>query len=148
MNAPLVESTDGGKTFTNMQTRHGDNHQLWINPEQPKFMVNANDGGANVTIDRGENWSRQDNQPTAQFYRVNADMQFPYRIYGGQQDNSSVSVASRANGGGIVWEEFYPVGGCESAYSAFDPENPIYIYSGCYQGIITEGTRALSWKRA
>jgi photosystem II stability/assembly factor-like uncharacterized protein len=142
MNAPLVESTDGGKTFANMKTRHGDNHQLWINPEQPKYMVNANDGGANVTIDRGVNWSRQDNQPTAQFYRVNADMQFPYRIYGGQQDNSSVSVASRANGGGIGAEEFHPVGGCESAYSAFDPENPIYIYSGCYQGIITEWNAA------
>jgi len=138
MNAPLVESTDGGKTFANMRTRHGDNHQLWINPVHPQYMVNANDGGANVTIDRGQNWSRQDNQPTAQFYRVNVDKQFPYRIYGGQQDNSSVSVASRANGQGIGAEEFYPVGGCESAYSAFDPENPIYIYSGCYQGIITE----------
>ncbi|MHA7131523.1 WD40/YVTN/BNR-like repeat-containing protein [Algoriphagus namhaensis] len=138
MNAPLVESTDGGKTFKNMRTRHGDNHQLWINPEQPRYMVNANDGGANVSIDRGQNWSRQDNQPTAQFYRVNVDRQFPYRIYGGQQDNSSVSVASRANGPGIGWNEFYPVGGCESAFSAFDPENPIYVYSGCYQGIITE----------
>ncbi|MDN3205046.1 WD40/YVTN/BNR-like repeat-containing protein [Algoriphagus sediminis] len=138
MNAPLVESTDGGKTFKNMRTRHGDNHQLWINPEKPNFMVNANDGGANVSIDRGTNWSRQDNQPTAQFYRVNVDRQFPYRIYGGQQDNSSVSIASRANGPGIGWSEFYPVGGCESAYSAFDPDNPIYIYSGCYQGIITE----------
>ncbi|MDG1277342.1 MAG: glycosyl hydrolase [Algoriphagus sp.] len=138
MNAPLVESKDGGKTFTNMRTRHGDNHQLWINPEHPQYMVNANDGGANVTINAGKDWSRQDNQPTSQFYRVNADRQFPYRIYGGQQDNSSVSIASRANGSGIGPEEFYPVGGCESAYSAFDPENPIYIYSGCYQGIITE----------
>lgn len=138
MNAPLVESKDGGKTFTNMRTRHGDNHQLWINPEHPQYMVNANDGGANVSINAGKDWSRQDNQATAQFYRVNVDKQFPYRIYGGQQDNSSVSVASRANGPGIGWDEFYPVGGCESAFSAFDPENPIYIYSGCYQGIITE----------
>lgn len=138
MNAPLVESKDGGKTFTNMRTRHGDNHQLWINPEHPQYMVNANDGGANVTINAGKDWSRQNNQPTAQFYRLNVDNQFPYRIYGGQQDNSSVSIASRANGPGIGWDEFYPVGGCESAYSAFDPENPIYIYSGCYQGIITE----------
>ncbi len=142
MNAPLVESKDGGKTFVDLNTRHGDNHQLWINPIQPRYMVNANDGGGNVSIDGGKNWSRQDNQPTAQFYRVNADLQYPYRIYGGQQDNSSVSVASRANGPGIGWEEFYPVGGCESAYSAFDPENPIYIYSGCYQGIITEWNAA------
>lgn len=142
MNAPLVESKDGGKTFVDLNTRHGDNHQLWINPLHPQYMVNANDGGGNVSIDGGKNWSRQDNQPTAQFYRVNADRQYPYRIYGGQQDNTSVSVASRANGPGIGWEEFYPVGGCESAYSAFDPENPIYIYSGCYQGIITEWNAA------
>ncbi|MDF2156889.1 glycosyl hydrolase [Algoriphagus sp. CAU 1675] len=138
MNAPLVESKDGGKTFVNLRTRHGDNHQLWINPTHPQYMVNANDGGGNVSIDGGKTWSRQDNQPTAQFYRVNVDKQFPYRIYGGQQDNSTVSIASRANGAGIGWDEFYPVGGGESAYSAFDPENPIYIYSGSYQGIITE----------
>ncbi len=138
MNAPLVQSTDGGKTFVNLRTRHGDNHQVWINPEHPQYLINANDGGANVSIDGGKNWSRQDNQPTAQFYRVNADRQFPYRIYGGQQDNSSVSVASRANGGGIGWDQFYPVGGCESAYSAFDPDDPKYVYSGCYQGIIDE----------
>jgi photosystem II stability/assembly factor-like uncharacterized protein len=138
MNAPLVQSTDGGRTFTNLNTPHGDNHQIWVNPEQPQYMINANDGGANVSIDDGKNWSRQDNQPTAQFYRVNADRQFPYRIYGGQQDNSSVSVASRADGGGIGWDQFYPVGGCESAYSAFDPDDPKYVYSGCYQGIIDE----------
>ena len=142
MNAPLVESKDGGRTFADLGTRHGDNHQLWINPLLPQYMVNANDGGGNVSIDGGKNWSRQDNQPTAQFYRVNVDKQYPYRIYGGQQDNSSVSVASRANGSGIGWNEFYSVGGCESAYTAFDPENPIYIYSGCYQGIITEWNAA------
>lgn len=138
MNAPLVESTDAGKTFVNMRTPHGDNHQIWVNPEQPQYMINANDGGANVSINGGLDWSRQDNQPTAQFYRVNADRQFPYRVYGGQQDNSSVSIASRANGGGIGWNEFFSVGGCESAYSAFDPDDPQYVYSGCYQGIIDE----------
>ena len=138
MNAPALESTDGGKTFTNLQTRHGDNHRIWINPENPQYMINANDGGANVSINGGKDWSRQDNQPTAQFYRVNADNQFPYRVYGGQQDNSSVSIPSRKNGAGILWEDFYSVGGCESAYSAFDPDDPKYIYSGCYQGIISE----------
>jgi len=141
MNAPLVQSTDGGRTFVNLQTPHGDNHQTWINPEHPEYLINANDGGANVSIDGGKNWSRQDNQPTAQFYRVNADRQYPYRIYGGQQDNSSVSIASRADGGGIGWDQFYPVGGCESAYSAFDPDDPQYVYSGCYQGIISEWTK-------
>ncbi len=138
MNAPLVQSTDNGKTFVNLNTPHGDNHQTWVNPEHPEYMINANDGGANVSIDGGKNWSTQNNQPTAQFYRVNADNQFPYRIYGGQQDNSSVSIASRVDGGGISNEDFYPVGGCESAYSAFDPNDPKYIYSGCYQGIIDE----------
>lgn len=138
MNAPALESTDGGKTFLPLATRHGDNHRIWINPENPDYMINANDGGAVVSIDGGKNWSLQNNQPTAQFYRVNADNQFPYRIYGGQQDNSSVSVASRKDGPGIAWEDFYPVGGCESAYSAFDADDPQYIYSGCYQGIISE----------
>ena len=138
MNAPLVQSTDNGKTFVNLNTPHGDNHQVWINPEHPQYMINANDGGANVSINGGKDWSRQDNQPTAQFYRVNADMQFPYRIYGGQQDNSSVSIASRVDGSGISNNDFFPVGGCESAYSAFDPKDPKYIYSGCYQGIIDE----------
>ncbi len=141
MNAPLVESTDNGRTFRNLGTPHGDNHQVWINPEHPQYMVNANDGGANVTINGGADWSRQDNQPTAQFYRVNADRQFPYRIYGGQQDNSSVSIASRVNGSGISNRDFFPVGGCESAYSAFDPDDPEFIYSGCYQGIISEWNR-------
>lgn len=138
MNAPLVQSTDNGKTFVNLNTPHGDNHQIWVNPVQPEYMINANDGGANVSIDGGKNWSTQSNQPTAQFYRVNADNQFPYRIYGGQQDNSSVSIPSRVDGGGISNEDFFPVGGCESAYSAFDPDDPKYVYSGCYQGIIEE----------
>ncbi len=138
MNAPLVQSTDNGKTFVNLGTPHGDNHQVWVNPEQPQYMINANDGGANVSINGGKDWSRQDNQPTAQFYRVNADRQFPYRIYGGQQDNSSVSIASRVDGAGISNNDFFSVGGCESAYSAFDPDDPKLVYSGCYQGIIDE----------
>lgn len=138
MNAPVLQSTDGGRTFVNMRAPHGDNHQIWVNPEQPQYMINANDGGANVSINGGLDWSRQDNQPTAQFYRVNADNQFPYRVYGGQQDNSSVSIASRKNGAGIGWDDFFSVGGCESAYSAFDPDDPKYVYSGCYQGIIDE----------
>lgn len=142
MNAPLLESTDGGRTFRNMNTRHGDNHQIWVNPENPDYMINANDGGANISINGGQDWSRQDNQPTAQFYRVNADNQFPYRVYGGQQDNSSVSILSRTTSGGITNNDFYSVGGCESAYSAFDPDNPEYVYSGCYQGIIGEWNRA------
>jgi photosystem II stability/assembly factor-like uncharacterized protein len=138
LNAPFMKSIDGGATFVAVPTPHGDNHDLWINPQQPDIWINGNDGGGNISYDGGISWSTQQNQPTAQFYRVNVDNQFPYRVYGGQQDNSSVSVASAANGAGIPWGGFYPVGGCESAFVAFDPDNPQYIYAGCYQGIISE----------
>jgi photosystem II stability/assembly factor-like uncharacterized protein len=138
MNAPYMRSTDGGKTFTRIATPHGDNHALWINPVNASIMINGNDGGANVSFDGGRTWSTQNNQPTAQFYRVNADNQFPYRVYGGQQDNSSVSILSGTDGRGIANSDFHSVGGCESAYCAFDPDDPRYIYAGCIQGVITE----------
>jgi len=138
LNAPFMQSTDGGKTFTRVQTPHGDNHDLWINPGQPSIMINGNDGGANISYNGGKTWSTQRNQPTAQFYRVNADNQFPYHIYGGQQDNSTVAIPNRWTGGGIPYDVFYSVGGCESGYSAFDPDDPRIVYSGCYQGIISE----------
>lgn len=138
LNAPMMRSTDGGRSFQAVATPHGDNHDLWINPNNPNWMINANDGGANISSDAGAHWSTQSNQPTAQFYRINADNQFPYRIYGGQQDNSSVSIPHRTFGGGIRNQDFYSVGGCESAWPAFDPDNPRYIYAGCYQGIISE----------
>lgn len=138
MNAPYMRSTDGGKTFTRIMTPHGDNHALWINPDNANIMINGNDGGANVSYDGGRTWSTQRNQPTAQFYRVNADNQFPYRVYGGQQDNSSVSIASRTDNRGIGWSDFHQVGGCESAFCAFDPDDPKLVYATCIQGIITE----------
>ena len=94
MNAPFLRSIDGGKTFKTIPVPHGDQHDLWINPQDNTNMINANDGGANVTFDNARSWSRQDNQVTAQFYRVITDNQFPYRVYGGQQDNSTVSIAS------------------------------------------------------
>ena len=138
LNAPMLRSLDGGRTFQPVSTPHGDNHDLWINPEHPHWMINANDGGANITYNNGLTWSTQSNQPTAQFYRVNADNQYPYRIYGGQQDNSSVSIPHRTFGGGIGNDDFYDVGGCESAWPAFDRNDPRYVYAGCYQGIISE----------
>ena len=138
LNSPVMHSIDGGKSFTRVATPHGDNHDLWINPENPQHMINANDGGANISADGGKTWSTQKNQPTAQFYRVNVDNQFPYRVYGGQQDNSTVSIPSQTDNNGIGWKDFYSVGGCESAFTGFDPNNPQYIYAGCYQGIITE----------
>ena len=137
LNAPAMKSVDGGRNFTRVSVPHGDNHDLWINPYDNEVMINSNDGGANVSFNAGESWSTQRNQPTAQFYRVNVDNRFPYRVYGGQQDNSSVAIASFGSGG-ITWKDWYPVGGCESAYTAFDPDDPRFVYAGCYMGIISE----------
>jgi photosystem II stability/assembly factor-like uncharacterized protein len=137
LNAPVSRSIDGGRTFTQVPVPHGDNHNLWINPADPQIMIESNDGGANVTFDGGRTWSTQANQPTAQFYRVNADDLFPYNLYGGQQDNTSVKIASAAPGG-ITERDWYQVGGCESAVPAFDPASPRFVYAGCYMGIISE----------
>lgn len=137
MNAPFLKSIDGGKTFQPIPTPHGDNHALWINPGNPEAMINGNDGGANVSLNGGKTWSTQGNQPTAQFYRVNTDDRFAYRVYGGQQDNTTVSIASRGEAG-IDGTDWHPVGGCESAHVALDRKNPRYLYAGCYMGIITE----------
>ena len=136
LNAPFMKSTDGGKSFTKMSVPHGDNHGLWINPTNNKNMINANDGGANISYNGGKSWSTQKNQPTAQFYRVITDNRFPYFVYGGQQDNSSVAIPSRTSGRGIDWSDWYRAAGCESAYLAFDPDNPVDVYGGCYQGLI------------
>jgi hypothetical protein len=136
LNAPFMKSTDGGKSFQKINVPHGDNHGLWINPHNNKNMINANDGGANISFNGGNSWSSQKNQPTAQFYRVITDNRFPYYVYGGQQDNSSVAIPSATSGQGIDWSDWYRVAGCESAYLAFDPDNPIDVYGGCYQGLI------------
>ena len=138
LNAPFMKSIDGGRTFSRVQVPHGDNHYLWINPDNSDWMVNANDGGANVSFDGGASWSRQDNQPTAQFYRVNTDNTFEYRIYGGQQDNSTVAIKSRSRDGQIGRDDWEIHGGCESAYVAMDVDNPRYTYAGCYLGLIDE----------
>jgi len=95
MSAPMLRSKDGGKNWEVMSGPHGDYHDLWINPANPKNMVLADDGGAGITFNRGDSWSRQDNMPTVQFYRLNVDNHFPYRLYGGQQDNSSVRIDRR-----------------------------------------------------
>ncbi|MBT3479335.1 MAG: glycosyl hydrolase [Candidatus Marinimicrobia bacterium] len=136
LNAPFMKSTDGGKSFNKVSVPHGDNHGLWINPNNNKNMINANDGGANISFNGGKSWSTQKNQPTAQFYRVITDNRFPYYVYGGQQDNSSVAIPSATSGRGIDWSDWYRAAGCESAYLAFDPDNPVDVYGGCYQGLI------------
>jgi photosystem II stability/assembly factor-like uncharacterized protein len=137
LNAPFLKSIDAGKTFQTIPTPHGDNHHLWINPANPDYMINGNDGGANVSLNGGRTWSTQANQPTAQFYRVNTDDRFPYWVYGGQQDNTSVGIASRGDGD-IDVSDWHPVGGCESAYVAMNRSDPAFFYAGCYMGIITE----------
>jgi len=137
LSAPMMKSVDGGRTFSRVATPHGDNHDLWINPQDSRVMINANDGGANVSFNGGVSWSTQENQPTVQFYRVNTDNRFPYFVYGGQQDNSSVAIASWS-AGGIDWKDWYPVGGCESAIPGFDKDDPRYVYAGCYMGIMSE----------
>ena len=139
LNAPMMKSIDGGKTFVNIPVPHGDNHYLWINPKDSDIMINSNDGGSNISFNGGKSWSTQKNQPTSQFYRVNVDNRFPYWVYGGQQDNSSVAIKSSSFSNGISWKDWIAgVGGCETAYVAFDKNNPVLMYAGCYQGIITE----------
>lgn len=141
MNAPALKSIDKGKTFKAMSTPHGDNHHLWINPKNNQIMINSNDGGANVSLNGGKSWSTQQNQPTAQFYRVIADNQVPYHVYGGQQDNSAIGIRSRTNDGGIDWKDWYSVAGCESAFLAFESNDPQLVFGGCYQGIIERWDR-------
>ncbi|MEZ5039801.1 MAG: glycosyl hydrolase [Saprospiraceae bacterium] len=137
LNAPLLKSTDGGHTFKPIANPHSDQHDLWINPEQPNNMILGNDGGACISYNGGKSWSPQGNQPTAQFYRVIADNRFPYYIYGGQQDNTTIAIASRTTGEGIGWKDWYTVAGGESAFIAFDPDDTRFIYGGSYQGNIS-----------
>ena len=137
-NAPLLRSIDGGRTFAVVPATHGDNHGVWINPDDPRYVANANDGGASVSLDGGKSWSSQDNQPTSQFYHVAVDDEFPYKLYGGQQDNSSVIIKSRSDGGAIGIRDWTEGPGCESANMGVSAKNPRFVYGGCYQGIIEE----------
>jgi len=137
INAPVLKSIDGGRTFTPLRVPHGDNHCVWINPTNSQNIINANDGGANISFNGGLSWSTQQNQPTAQFYRVIADKRFPYWVYGGQQDNTSVMAASRNDQAGLSWKDWVEGPGGESAFIAFNPANPELIYGGSYQGNIS-----------
>ena len=137
LNVGMYKSIDGGRTFAALRTPHSDNHDLWIAPNDPRRMIEANDGGVNVTNDGGRTWSSIDNQPTAQFYRVALDEDFPYHLYGAQQDNSTVRISSRASGGGGAGQDWYEVGGGESGWIAPDPRNSEIVYAGSYDGLIT-----------
>jgi photosystem II stability/assembly factor-like uncharacterized protein len=140
-NTGLYRSIDGGKTFERLPAPHGDHHGLWIDPQNPLRMINGNDGGATITVDGGKNWTTQGNQPTAQFYHVAADNDFPYRLYGAQQDNSTVGIQTSSDHGAIERGDWDAVGGGESGYIAVDPRDSNIVYAGAYFGIITRFDR-------
>jgi len=137
MNLQVWKSIDGGKTFTRSRVPHGDTHIMWVDPKNSDRLINGNDGGATVSLDGGKSWSSTYNQPTAQFYHVVTDNQFNYRLYGAQQDNSTVSIASRSDHGAIGERDWWPVAGCENAHIAVDPRDPNITYGGCYTGMMT-----------
>ncbi|MBL7793162.1 MAG: glycosyl hydrolase [Saprospiraceae bacterium] len=137
LSAPALRSIDGGKTWETLGGTHGDFHDLWINPNNSKNLCISNDGGAAISFNHGASWSTQGNMPTGQFYRINVDNGFPYRIYAGQQDNTSISIASMEMGSyGISTRSWAYSAGGESAFLAFDPDNPRYVLGGSYQGTI------------
>lgn len=137
LNTGLYRSINGGKEFDRIRAPHGDHHGLWIDPMNPDRMINANDGGATISTDGGRTWSSQNNQPTAQFYHVAADTRFPYYVYGAQQDNSTVAIASDTPHRAIDRQDWYDVGGGESGYVVPDPTNPDIVYAGSYFGFLT-----------
>jgi photosystem II stability/assembly factor-like uncharacterized protein len=136
-NVEFHKSIDGGKTFSTIKVPHGDNHDFWIDPDDPQRMILANDGGATISVNGGRTWSTLDNQPTAQFYRVIVDGRTPYWVYGAQQDNTTVGIASASRDAGIGATDWHPVGGGESGWIAPDPRNPDVVYAGGYGGYIS-----------
>ena len=130
LNIKAWKSTDGGRNFTQVNTPHGDNHDLWIDPRDTRRMIEGNDGGACVSFNGGATWSTIYNQPTAQFYHLTTDNRFPYRVYATQQDNSAISVPSRSHKGAILWADCYPVGSSESGHIAVRPDDPNIVFSG------------------
>src|SRR5215471_7341453 len=125
----FYKSTDGGANWTTMRTPHGDNHDMWINPKNGQIMIQSNDGGANVSQDGGRTWSTQMNQPTAEIYGVWLDEQFPYKLYGAQQDANTVIVPSQPFAG--VTEPFETGPGCETGPIMPHPKNPQVVYGAC-----------------
>lgn len=138
LNVQFHHSVDGGRSFGTISVPHGDNHDLWIDPVDAERMIQSNDGGANVSFDRGASWSTQANQPTAQMYRVSVDNDFPYRLLGGQQDNSAVRIrSSSADGSSITSRDWDPTAGGESGHVVAKPDDPDVVYGGSYGGFLT-----------
>ena len=141
LNTGIYRSTDAGKTIRAIRVPHGDNHDLWIAPNDSKRMINSNDGGANVSVNAGESWTDQDFS-TAQFYNVITTSHVPYHVCGAQQDNSTACVPSTGNG------NLYDVGGGESGYIAPDPQDTDVFYAGSYGGLMTRINRRTGEQRA
>ena len=137
LNVRYHKSTDGGKNFKTYNAPHGDHHDLWISPENPKRMIIGDDGGAQVSYDGGKNWSTYMNQPTSQFYRVTTDDHFPFRIYAAQQDNSTIRINHRSSGSSISESDWESTAGGESAHIAVDPLNNEIVYGGSYDGFLS-----------
>lgn len=146
LNTGFYRSNDGGRTYTAIPVPHGDNHDLWIAPDDPNRMIESNDGGSNVSFNGGRSWTEQD-QPTAQFYRVTLDNDFPYNVYGAQQDNSTVRIASRNTEGGIGIRDWYDVGGGESGWIAPSPKDSQVVFAGSYGGLTTRYDRRTGQER-
>tara|TARA_B100001175_G_scaffold182238_1_gene154690 strand:+ start:3630 stop:6815 length:3186 start_codon:yes stop_codon:yes gene_type:complete len=148
LNVSYGVSTDGGKTFKLKNAPHGDHHDLWIDPNNNNRMVVADDGGAQVSNDGGENWTTYFNQPTAQFYRVTTDNTFPYKIYGAQQDNSTIRISHRTSGGSISERDWESTAGGESAHLAPDPNNNDIVYGGTYKGYMMRRDHSINQTRS
>jgi photosystem II stability/assembly factor-like uncharacterized protein len=137
-NTGFYRSIDGGKNFDQrLRVPHGDCHSVWINPNDPDIIINTNDGGATITLNGGKTWSTQNNQPTSELYRISTDNQFPFRVYAGQQDNTTISVPVRNRGGLDPKQHWLEVGGGESGDVAVSPANSDIVYATTYSGIIT-----------
>jgi photosystem II stability/assembly factor-like uncharacterized protein len=136
VNVGFHRTKDGGKSWSRIFVPHGDNHDLWLDPNDPQRMIECSDGGAQISSDGGRTWSSEENQPTAQFYRVSTDNAFPYRLLGPQQDNSSVRIRHRTLGFAIGQRDWEPSAGCESGYIIADPKDPDVVFGGCYDGAI------------
>ena len=142
LNTGMLRSTDGGKSFNLVPATHGDHHALWIDPTNPRTLINSNDGGASVSLDGGATWSTQNNQPTGQFYHVATDMRFPYWVYGAQQDNSNLTVASFDDQGVIGPKDWHEAGGGESGFVVPDPRDANIVYSDAENQYSRFDTRA------
>lgn len=148
MNVSYQTSTDGGQTFKGRNAPHGDHHDLWIAPEDPNRMIIGDDGGAQITFDAGENWTTYYNQPTAQFYRVTTDNHFPFRIYGAQQDNSSIRINHRSDGGFITEDDWEETAGGEAGHHAIYPKDEDIVFGGEYGGFMMRLNHRTSERQA